>query len=433
MIYTFVRQAELARLTGAARTAALRLNICSMIQYAGGGHLGSSLSSLKLYEHLMWDWSLVISSKGHDCAAIYAIKHGKFILDDAYLLRFRQPNGLPGHPERAHGWAVSTGSLGMGLSKAVGLALADRTRRVYCVIGDGEMQEGQVWEAACHAARARLDNLIVLIDANGYQSEGPILVPQDREPFGPFKGACWTCCPVGYDDPIPTQFVPGWPTVLLCHTKKGDGVPHWSHSGALDAEQYEANVAHLRKALPVGSTYQYAGPHHDAPVRSEMMRAFRAAMIKHGEHPDVVVLDADLTWDAGLDGLREDRGFPLEPVGIAEQHMVSCAVGLAAAGKQPVCHTFARFFTRATEQIRDALNEPGLAIRFVGTLAGPLNVGPGPSHETDFDLAVFRQGPCRIYEPHTPEEVGQAVEQMFRDPVSSYLRLLARPVRGFER
>jgi transketolase C-terminal domain/subunit len=107
--------------------------------------------------------------------------------------------------------------------------------------------------------------------------------------------------------------------------------------------------------------------------------------------------------------------------------MVSCAVGIAAAGKQPLCHTFARFFLRATEQIRDALNEPVLAIRFVGTLAGELNVGPGPSHEAgDFDLQVFSQGPCRIYDPRTPAEVGEAVRQMFKDPVSSYLRLRAR-------
>ena len=249
MIYTFVKQADIPSQMGPARTAALQLNILSMIQYAGGGHLGSSLSALPIYEALVGAGQIV-SSKGHDSAAVYAVSHSKLGLPDAELLRFRQPNGLPGHPERGRDWIVSTGSLGMGLSKAVGLALADRTRRVFCVVGDGECQEGQVWEAAQHAARARLENLVVIIDANGYQSEGPIPVPGDREPFGPFKAACWTCYPTSSG--LPTQYAPGWPTCVLWHTTKGGGLPHWSHSGALYPAEYFANKAHLRQF--------YAGP-----------------------------------------------------------------------------------------------------------------------------------------------------------------------------
>lgn len=422
MIYTFVKQADIPREPGPARTAALQLNILSMIQYAGGGHLGSSLSALPIYEALMSSWDttggVIISSKGHDVAAIHALAHARKQYPDAMLQRFRAPNGLTGHPERGDVFSFSTGSLGMGLSKAVGLALADRTRRVFCVVGDGECQEGQVWEAAQHAARARLDNLVVIIDSNKYQSEGPIGVPQDREPFGPFKAACWTCWPS--DGGLPTQYVPGWPTCVLWHTQKGGGLPHWSHSGALLWERYAGNVAYLRQAY-TGPVWEVEGKVARPPQRSPLVMAFRQEL-EWLTHPDRVVLDADLSWDGGFDG------YPgLEPVGIAEQHMVSCAVGLAAAGKQPLCHTFARFYLRATEQIRDALNEPGLAIRFVGTLAGELNVGPGPSHEAgDFDLQIFSQGPCRIYDPRTPDEVREAVRRMFRDPVSSYLRLRAR-------
>lgn len=420
MIYSFVRSADIPRAQGPARTAALHLNILSMIQHAGGGHLGSSLSALPIYERLAYGCRTVISSKGHDVAAAYAIDHASGAYNDAFLLRFRQPNGLPGHPQRGMARSdISTGSLGMGLSKAVGLALADRTRRVFCIVGDGECQEGQVWEAAQHASRARLENLVVIIDANGYQSEGPILAPGNLEPFGPFKAACWTCWP-SPDGSLPVSYITGWPTCVLMHTTKGGGLPYWSHSGALPPEQYDENVEFLRRTY-TGPVWNVGAQPHDAPKQSSLVTAFREALDKQPLR-DLVVLDADLAWDGGLNGHPA-----LESTGIAEQHMVSCAVGLAAAGKQPLCHTFARFFLRATEQIRDALNEPGLAIRFVGTLAGELNVGPGPSHEAgDFDLQVFSQGPCRIYDPRTPNEVREAVRQMFRDPVSSYLRLRAR-------
>jgi len=162
---------------------------------------------------------------------------------------------------------------------------------------------------------------------------------------------------------------------------------------------------------------------HSTGRRNGLAVAYWRALASHlARDPEIVLLEADLAYDLGIDGF-ENRTIAC---GISEQHMVSMAVGLAAAGKHPICHTFSRFYLRAAEQVYDALREPGLAIRFVGGLAGPLPVGPGPSHEIDpaTEAALF---PCRTYTPRTVDEVGPAVASMLRQPRSTYLRLLAQP------
>ena len=116
-------------------------------------------------------------------------------------------------------------------------------------------------------------------------------------------------------------------------------------------------------------------------------------------------------------------------VASASRAWSSTAVGLAATGWQPVCHTFERFYLRAAEQVYDALREPGLVVRFVGALAGMLPQGPGPSHELAPEQrhALF---PVTTYAPLEPEQVGEAVASMLRQPRSTYLRLLAQPDLG---
>jgi len=350
-----------------------------------GGHPGGSYSTyriLKALRPVLRPTDLVMSSKGHDSAALLAWTGGD-------PTTYRRVNGWPGHPERGtYGTMVSVGSLGMGFSKAVGLAYADRTQRVFCIVGDGEQQEGQVWEAAQVAARLHLDNLIVILDANGAQSDNrPMPIPQDRHPDGLWKAACWSVLPshLGEDGLTTLEVPPGWPLCVLFHGTKTEP--------------------------------------HATGKRHEFVAAYRAVMSRAIDHdPDIVLLEADLAYDLGVE-VFSDRTIAC---GISEQHMVSMAVGLAAAGKHPICHTFSRFYLRAAEQVYDALREPGLAIRFVGGLAGPLPVGPGPSHEIDpaTEAALF---PCRTYTPRTVDEVGPAVASMLRQPRSTYLRLLAQP------
>ena len=362
---------------------------------AHGGHPGGSHSSARILEALtpcLRFGDVVLSSKGHDAAAFLAWDVARGILPASALDTYRGVNGYPGHPERGvtPGALVSTGSLGMGLSKAVGLAYADRNRRVICLVGDGETQEGQVWEALQNAARYTLGNLIVLLDHNGGQSDNrPLPMPNLLWPEGLFRAAGWAISIADFDRVLDWPDMPGIPLCVLCHGTK---------------------------TRP-----------HALSQRSALVEAYRKAIIGAMQaDPALALLEADLAYDHGLDGLAEQFPGRVLACGISEQHMVSMAVGLAAAGRHPVCHTFERFFSRAAEQVLDALCEPGIVIRFVGGLAGALPQGPGRSHElpTEQRRALF---PIQTYTPLTPESVTACVASMLRQPRSTYLRLLAQP------
>jgi transketolase N-terminal domain/subunit len=359
-----------------------------------GGHPGGSASTLRIlrdFAPAFRPTDLILSSKGHDAAAFLSWQVERGELPASWLDRYRTVNGYPGHPERGvtPGALVSTGSLGMGLSKAVGLAYANRDRRVIVIVGDGELQEGQVWEALQSAARQHVDNLIVLLDHNGAQSDNrPLPTPSNLHPEGIFKAAAWSVHPIEAPHYTIPQ-VTGWPMCVLVHG---------------------------RKVLP-----------HALAVRSPLVDAYRTALQDALQRDErLIVLEADLAYDHGLEELGDAFPGRVVSCGISEQHMVSMAVGLAAEGLVPITHTFARFYLRAAEQIYDALREPGLAIRFVAGLAGPLPVGPGPSHEIDEDAErmLFR---CGTFTPTEPADVAGAVRLMLRQPRSTYLRLVAQP------
>lgn len=172
----------------------MRRHILTMVAEAGSGHPGGSLSIVEiltlLYFHFMKvdperpDWpdrDRLILSKGHACPAWYAVlaERGFFPVEELLTLR-RLGSRLQGHPDmrKTPGVEASTGSLGQGLSFANGVALAGkldgRSYRVYAILGDGEIQEGQIWEAAMAAAHYKLDNLTAILDFNGLQIDGPV-------------------------------------------------------------------------------------------------------------------------------------------------------------------------------------------------------------------------------------------------------------------
>lgn len=363
-----------------------------------GGHPGGSASSLRILRAFAREFrpsDLILSSKGHDQAAFLVWQVERGLLSSDVLGRYRRVNGYPGHPERGvtPGAVVSTGSLGMGLSKAVGLAAGDRSRRVICLVGDGETQEGQVWEACQLAARLELGNLIVLLDHNGAQSEClPLPRPNVLQPEAVFKAAGWAVAIPAWGRNMTLTGPPDLPLCLLVHGEKPN--PH---------------------ALGV------PGP---------LVEAYGKALYAALEADDrLAVLEADLARDHGLAGLGGAFPGRIYHCGISEQSMVSTAVGLAATGWQPVCHTFERFYLRAAEQVYDALREPGLVLRFVGGLAGMLPQGPGPSHELGITQreALF---PLQTFVPRSPGAVASAVTMMLRQPRCTYLRLLAQPDLG---
>lgn len=267
----------------ALRTLAveLRKTILQMIAKAGSGHPGGSLSMVELLVGLYWytlrhdpknpswpDRDLFLLSKGHGCPALYAVLAYQGYFPKEELMTLRQfPTRLQGHPERGSvpGIEIAAGSLGQGLSMANGFALADRLdgrrRRVFCLMGDGEMQEGQVWEAAMTAHHHQLDAVCAMIDANQLQQNGPVKEIQDIEPLPEkWQAFGWHAIEIdghdlaqvvrAYDE---AATVKGKPQVIVARTIKGKGVsfmelnPAW-HGVAPKPDELERALKELELA-----------------------------------------------------------------------------------------------------------------------------------------------------------------------------------------
>jgi len=244
-------QEQIDELTEKARL--IRRHIINMITEAGSGHPGGSLSCADilttLYFHVLkvdpknpkWaERDRFVLSKGHAAPALYAVLAEKGFFPKEELLKLRKTNAmLQGHPDMnsTPGLDISTGSLGQGLSAANGMALAakldKKDYRVYVLLGDGEIEEGQVWEAAMCAAHYNLDNLTAFVDNNGLQIDGPIdkvMSPgiiQDK-----FKAFGWNVIDIdGHDFSQIASAIEqanntrGKPTVIVAKTIKGRGVP----------------------------------------------------------------------------------------------------------------------------------------------------------------------------------------------------------------
>jgi len=163
----------------------LRLHILNMIYEKQSGHVGGSFSLCELIAYLYSNYDLInkdklILSKGHAVPVLYAVFYELGLIDENELKTFREINSrLQGHPDKnkLEYLHATTGSLGQGLSIAIGHALAFKLKnlnnKVFCIVGDGEMQEGQIWEALMLAPKLKLDNLVCIIDYNKFQSEGP--------------------------------------------------------------------------------------------------------------------------------------------------------------------------------------------------------------------------------------------------------------------
>ena len=230
----------------------LRVDILEMITKAASGHTGGSLSiadliTLLYFEEMhidpanpkMADRDRLVLSKGHAAPAMYAALAEKGYFDKEELNHLRQAGHmLQGHPDMKHtpGVDMTTGSLGQGISAACGMALASKmdhaSWRVYAILGDGELEEGQVWEAAMYAAHCKLDHLTAFVDNNGLQIDGPVSEVMSPLPIGEkFKAFGWHVISVNghdmsalYDAIEEAHSVSGQPTVIVMKTVKGKGV-----------------------------------------------------------------------------------------------------------------------------------------------------------------------------------------------------------------
>ncbi|MEW5803611.1 MAG: transketolase [bacterium] len=257
----------------------LRIEVLRMLHRAKSGHTGGSLSIIEILVALYlvklrhdpqnprWaERDRFILSKGHGAPALYAILARLGYFDAAELLNLRKFGGmLQGHPFNltTPGVEISTGSLGQGLSVANGMALAARLDkspvRIYALMGDGEIQEGQVWEAAMTAAHYKLDNVCGIIDANKLQIDGCLCQIKNIEPLaGKWESFGWQVFEVdGHDvqDLISAfdhcEQVKGKPSVVIAHTIKGKGVSFMEgkvqyHGVAPTEEELEKALEELR-------------------------------------------------------------------------------------------------------------------------------------------------------------------------------------------
>ena len=260
-----------------------RKNIIEMVYSAQSGHIGGSLSACELLTvlyhkimHNVTDWKSspdfenrdrFVLSKGHVAPALYAVLAEKGYFEKDELKKIRKIDGnLQGHPDmrKTPGIDMSTGSLGQGLSVANGMALASKLNhegvRVYCICGDGELQEGQIWEAAMTSSHRKLDNLCLIVDNNNLQIDGNVdtvknICPLDEK----FKSFGFEVINVdGHDmEKLIRAFdkaktVKGKPTVIIAKTIKGKGVSFMEnkadwHGKAPNEEEYKMAMEELNK------------------------------------------------------------------------------------------------------------------------------------------------------------------------------------------
>jgi transketolase len=450
-----------------------RLNALYMIATAGSGHIGSSFSSMDLFAHLQLNevdtskGDKFFSSKGHDAPGLYAIMMAVGLLDEGLIHSLRRLDGLPGHPDvGTKGIVANTGSLGMGISKAKGMALAARLKgrpiKVCVVTGDGELQEGQIWESLVSAANWRMGEITVVVDHNKIQSDYSVERTSSLGDLAAkFAAFGWHVERIdGHDTRrIAETFerlnrITDRPKAVIADTVKGKGVSFMEgtsidsdvemfqfHSGAPQAADYTRAAQELldringRAERLGGESVEIetinrpkAAPAPGRPVG--LFGAYTEALLKAAaRRPELVALDADLIKDMGLIPFAEAHPDRFFECGIAEQDMVSMAGGMALSGLLPVAHSFSCFLsTRPNEQIYNNATEHTKVV-YVGGLSGVLPAGPGHSHQSVREISAVGGVPgLAMVAPSCPGEVGPLLDWCLdAHDGPSFLRMASLP------
>jgi transketolase len=453
-----------------------RINTLFMIMQAGSGHIGSSFSSTDI---ITWLWTedltdpngdsdnadVYFSSKGHDVPALYSLLIAIEKLGFDLLPKLRQLNGLPGHPDVGTPFiAANTGSLGMGISKAYGMARAHRYTgrggRIVVMTGDGELQEGQIWESLQPVANEGLAEITVIVDHNKFQSDTAVAAVSDLGDLEQkFRVFGWEVRRGdGHDfrvlrDTL-THFatVTDRPKVFIADTVKGKGVSFMEgiacgdqtyhfHAGAPSLDNYVRATRELMARVnarleslgqPPAALTPAPLPVRLAPKQPEkIVLAYGDELLQIARRrPEIVVMDADLLSDCGIEAFKAELPERFIECGIAEQHMVSAAGGMALCGMLPVVHSFACFLsTRANEHIYNNATEKRRII-YTATLAGLVPGGPGHSHQSVRDISAIGAVPGLIaFEPCSEREARLAIRWAVEDnPDSTYLRFVNVPL-----
>jgi transketolase len=457
----------------------IRRLVLQIVHGAAGGHVGGPLSAADvlavLYFHVLnvdpakphhANRDRFILSKGHSTAALYSALALRGYLPLTELRTMYQLNSrLQGHPDmtRLPGLDMSTGSLGQGLSAGVGMALAARQAgadfRTYVLLGDGESQEGQVWEAAHVAARYGLNNMVAILDHNrlqqfGWREPGHAPAAPVDDPASKWAAFGWHVIEAdGHDHRellgafAAAQEVKDRPVMLIAHTVKGQGVsfmqgnPDW-HAKAPNAEQLAAALAELggELMLPDEPVALYPGHPFTLPACPPALRwaavvgaAPQAQRDVFGQHladlaksdSSILMLDGDLANSTKADLFAAQVPGQFLQMGIAEQNMVSVAAGLASCGFKPYLSTFTSFVVkRALDQARVQCAQTHLPVRLVGSYSGLMTNRTGKSHQSIEDLAVMRAMPNMVVlAPADGPELAAMLEALQAYDGPAYLRI----------
>ena len=467
-------QAPSSSTINAIREKARRLGILSMMSTtaAGSGHPTSCLSAKELaagafFYAMKFDpkdpngpsSDRFVLSKGHAAPLLYAALAEAGVFPDSRVMTLRQfSSELEGHPTpRIPGVDAATGSLGQGLSVGAGLAIGAKMDKlgthVYVLLGDGELAEGNVWEAAAFAAHYRLDNLVALADINALGQSERTMYQHDLEIYRrKFESDGWQTQIIdGHDVAAVLTALDraksasnGQPQAILARTLKGHGVSFLAdkdgwHGKPLSKEQLAKAVAEMGGPIEVGAdpgrSYERkdlpAPPDFPAPPAPEYAAGSLVATREAYGHalkriatvnPHIVALDGDVknsTFAQTFGNAYPDRFFQAY---IAEQNMVSAGVGLAARGKTVFISTFACFLSRAYDQIRMAAISRS-SLKLCGSHCGVSIGEDGPSQMALEDIAMFRaiHGSTVLY-PSDAYSTERLVEFAARLPGITYIR-----------
>ena len=428
------------------KTAANKMRAYSLIALhaAKSGHSGGTLSIMDITAALylsiakhdpknpFWkDRDRIIFSAGHKAPSLYVGlgMSGYFNVEDMMTLR-KLGSPFQGHPHwlKLDGVEASTGSLGQGLSISVGIALAGKldkkNYRVYCIMGDGEQQEGQIWEAVMESAHYKLDNLIAIIDKNNLQIDGKVCCVMEIQPLAEkYRSFGWHVIVIdghnmedilqGFNE---ASKVKGKPVVIIANTIKGKGVSFMEdvagwHGKSPNREELDKALNELGFSdLPVERLIGIAKKFQDKvdeqisssmpkfsndywwnvqptmKVKMEPTRfGFGRVLEKKGDDERVVPLGCDISGSIRISDFYDrhpERKARFLSMGIAEQSTTAVAAGLAKEGKLPVFGTYGVFASsRNLDQLRTTVCYGGFNV-FVAGAHGGISVGPdGATHQ----------------------------------------------------
>jgi len=479
-----------------AKAEEARAHAILAIHFSGSGHPGGSLSVIDietvLYFHTLkhnpknpaWpERDRLFISGQHKCPAQYAVMGlaGYFPHMDFILGLRAMETPFQGHPDwlKLPGIEMSGGSLGQGLGIAVGSALNAKLNkedhRVYCIMGDGEQQEGSIWEAVMSAAHYKLDNLCAIVDVNRLQIDGKVCEVMNIEPIAEkYASFGWNVIETGGHDIDglikafdTAKTIKGKPTVVIARTSKGKGVSFMEdnadwHGKAPNLEQTKQalkelgfehlltdelikEATELRKK--VARKYGNLIPKEERPywwnsqdtmkvTMTASRMGFGGALARIGGDERIVCLGADISSSICIYDFcknNPERKNRFLSMGIAEQNMTSVAAGLAKEGRIPVIGSYSVFVTgRNWDQLRTTVCYGNLNVK-VAVGHGGISVGPdGATHQGLEDITLMTILPnMKVVVPCDSVEADKATEEVvlkIKGPAAIRLAREATPV-----